>query len=48
MIAVASGRSTVAELHDAGADVVLEDLTDPPALVSAITHLTTPRDRKAG
>ncbi|GAA3830185.1 haloacid dehalogenase-like hydrolase [Sphaerisporangium flaviroseum] len=47
MIAVASGRSTTAELHEAGADVVLEDLTDTPALVAAITHLTTPLNRKA-
>ena len=33
-IAVASGRASSAELRDAGADVVLRDLTDPVALMS--------------
>jgi phosphoglycolate phosphatase len=36
-VAVASGRASAAELRDAGADVVLTDLTDPAALISVIT-----------
>lgn len=36
MVAVASGRSTFAELTAAGADVVLDDLTDTGALLAAI------------
>ncbi|MGW4637849.1 HAD family hydrolase [Sphaerisporangium sp. NPDC004334] len=48
MIAVASGRSTVTELHEAGADIVLPDLTDATAVVAAVARLTTPVDRKAG
>jgi phosphoglycolate phosphatase-like HAD superfamily hydrolase len=32
-IAVASGRSTVTELSDAGPDAVLTDLSDPAALL---------------
>jgi phosphoglycolate phosphatase-like HAD superfamily hydrolase len=48
MIAVASGRSTPAELHQAGADIVLEDLTNASEVVAAIARLTTPMDRKAG
>lgn len=39
--AVASGRSTVAELRDAGADIVLDDLTDTAAVVRAVDHLTS-------
>ncbi|WP_242454448.1 HAD family hydrolase [Bailinhaonella thermotolerans] len=46
MIAVASGRSLPAELREAGADVVLPDLSDPAALVTAITQLTG--HRRAG
>jgi phosphoglycolate phosphatase len=41
-LAVASGRATAAELRDAGADAVLPDLTDLPALTALITRLTTP------
>jgi phosphoglycolate phosphatase len=41
-LAVASGRATAAELRDAGADAVLPDLTDTPALTALITRLTTP------
>ncbi|MFC8224800.1 HAD family hydrolase [Streptomyces sp. NPDC057287] len=37
VIAVATGRSTTAELRDAGADDVLPDLTDPGALLDALT-----------
>ncbi|MFC4586441.1 HAD family hydrolase [Sphaerisporangium corydalis] len=48
MIAVASGHSTTAELHEAGADVVLQDLTETSDLVAAVTHLTSPMDRTAG
>jgi phosphoglycolate phosphatase-like HAD superfamily hydrolase len=36
MIAIASGRSTAAELAAAGADVVLDDLTDLGALQAAL------------
>lgn len=48
MIAVASGRSTEAELRQAGADRVLPDLSNPSEVVAAIARLTTPADRKAG
>jgi len=37
-LGVASGRSTVSELRDAGADPVLVDLTDTARLVAAITR----------
>jgi phosphoglycolate phosphatase len=40
-IAVASGRSSAAELRAAGADAVLDDLTDTAAVVAAIDRLTT-------
>ena len=36
-VAVASGRSTVADLRDAGADFVLPDLTDTARLIQVIT-----------
>jgi phosphoglycolate phosphatase len=36
-VAVASGRASSGELRDAGADLVLPDLTDPAALISVIT-----------
>jgi phosphoglycolate phosphatase len=39
-IAVASGRSTVGELRDAGADVVFADLVDTAAVIQAIDRLT--------
>ncbi|MDA0632831.1 haloacid dehalogenase-like hydrolase [Nonomuraea sp. MCN248] len=48
MIAVASGRSTATELRQAGADLVLPDLSDAAEVVAAVTALTTPADRKAG
>jgi phosphoglycolate phosphatase len=38
-VAVASGRATSGELREAGADVVLADLTDAEAVVRAITGL---------
>ena len=41
-VAVASGRSSAAELRDAGADVVLADLADTASVVRAIDLLTTP------
>jgi phosphoglycolate phosphatase len=44
-LAVASGRASVAELRDAGADAVLPDLTDTAALVALITRLTEPAER---
>jgi phosphoglycolate phosphatase len=39
-IAVASGRSTVGDLRAAGADVVLTDLADTAAVISAVDRLT--------
>lgn len=36
-VAVASGRATVADLREAGADVVLPDLTDTQALLASLT-----------
>jgi phosphoglycolate phosphatase len=39
-IAVATGRDTVAELTEAGADVVLADLSDTGQVVAAIDRLT--------
>ena len=41
-VAVATGRSSAAELRDAGADVVLADLADTASVVRAIDLLTTP------
>ncbi|GAA0404247.1 haloacid dehalogenase-like hydrolase [Microbispora corallina] len=48
MVAVASGRSTAAELHEAGADIVLPDLSNPSEVVAAVARLTAPADRAAG
>ncbi len=42
MIAVTSGRSTAAELTEAGADIVLPDLTNASEVVAAVARLTTP------
>jgi len=39
-IAVGTGRDTLAELHDAGADLVLPDLADTEQVISAIDRLT--------
>jgi phosphoglycolate phosphatase len=39
-IAVATGRATIAELRDAGADLVLSDLADTGQALSAIDRLT--------
>ena len=41
-IAVASGRSTEVDLREAGADLVISDLSDTGAVVAAIDRLTTP------
>jgi phosphoglycolate phosphatase len=41
-IAVATGRETAAELQDAGADVVLADLTDTGQVLTAIDRLIRP------
>jgi phosphoglycolate phosphatase-like HAD superfamily hydrolase len=41
-IAVASGRSTAADLREAGADFVVSDLSDTAAVITAIDALTTP------
>ncbi|GIH22115.1 haloacid dehalogenase [Acrocarpospora phusangensis] len=48
MIAVASGRSTEAELVEAGADIVLPDLSNASEVVAAVARLTSPVNRKAG
>jgi phosphoglycolate phosphatase len=37
---VGTGRNTVAELRDAGADLVLPDLSDTDQVISAIDRLT--------
>jgi phosphoglycolate phosphatase len=37
-VGVASGRSTAAELHAAGADAVLASLEDTDALVQLLLH----------
>jgi phosphoglycolate phosphatase-like HAD superfamily hydrolase len=39
-LAVATGRATVAELHDAGADLVLTDLADTGQVLTAVDRLT--------
>jgi phosphoglycolate phosphatase len=45
-IAVATGRATVQELRDAGADLVLTDLSDTNQVIAAIDRLTmVPADR---
>jgi phosphoglycolate phosphatase len=45
-MAVATGRSTAAELRDAGADLVLTDLSDTNQVIAAIDRLTmVPADR---
>jgi phosphoglycolate phosphatase-like HAD superfamily hydrolase len=41
-LAVASGRATVAELREAGADAVLPDLTDTATLAALVMSLTVP------
>jgi phosphoglycolate phosphatase len=41
-LAVASGRASAAELREAGADMVLPDLTDTAALVALVARLTEP------
>lgn len=41
-IAVASGRSTAADLREAGADLVISDLSDTNAVIEAIDRLTMP------
>ncbi|MEU9987848.1 haloacid dehalogenase-like hydrolase [Streptomyces sp. NPDC048045] len=43
VIGVASGKTSVAELQSAGADVVLESLEDVPRLLDAITAVTRER-----
>lgn len=48
MVGVASGRSTAAELREAGADVVLPDLSNAAEVVAAVAALTGPSGRKAG
>jgi phosphoglycolate phosphatase-like HAD superfamily hydrolase len=46
-LAVASGRETVAELQDAGADAVLTDLSDTGLVLDAIDQLTRPMRARA-
>ncbi|MFE3447300.1 HAD family hydrolase [Nonomuraea sp. NPDC059194] len=48
IVAIASGRSTAAELREAGADMVLPDLSNASEVVAAVAGLTSPVDRKAG
>ncbi|MFI7698077.1 HAD family hydrolase [Nonomuraea sp. NPDC049480] len=48
MIGVASGRSMTTELREAGADLVLPDLSNASEVVSAVASLTSPAGRKAG
>ncbi|WP_084772728.1 HAD family hydrolase [Nonomuraea candida] len=48
MIGVASGRSVASELREAGADIVLPDLSDAAEVVAAVAALTAPADRAAG
>jgi phosphoglycolate phosphatase len=40
-VAVASGRSSAGELREAGADAVLDDLSDTGTVVSAVDRLTS-------
>jgi phosphoglycolate phosphatase len=40
-VGVASGRSTASELREAGADLVLDDLADTDAVVTAVGRLTS-------
>ncbi|TYB58302.1 HAD hydrolase-like protein [Nonomuraea sp. PA05] len=47
MIGVASGRSMASELREAGADVVLPDLSNASEVVAAVAALTAPLDRAA-
>jgi phosphoglycolate phosphatase len=39
---VASGRSTASELRAAGADLVIDDLSDTAGVVRAIDRLASP------
>src|SRR5690606_7497615 len=48
MVGVASGRPTAAERREAGADVVLPDLSNAAEVVAAVAALTGPPGRKAG
>jgi phosphoglycolate phosphatase len=45
-IAVASGRETTAELQDAGADLVLADLSDTGQVLTAVDRLTKVHARR--
>ncbi|MFF4616254.1 HAD family hydrolase [Nonomuraea jabiensis] len=47
MIGVASGRSMAGELREAGADVVLPDLSNASEVVAAVASLTSPVGRTA-
>jgi len=47
-VAVATGRSTEADLRAAGADVVLPDLTDTAAVIRAIQHCGPPPEPAPG
>lgn len=44
-VAVASGRSSAGELREAGAALVLPDLSDTAAVVTAVDRLTVPAGR---
>ena len=41
VVAVATGKATATELRDAGADLLLLDLSDPQAALDAITGLAS-------
>ncbi|MEU6713087.1 haloacid dehalogenase-like hydrolase [Nonomuraea sp. NPDC046802] len=47
MIGVASGRSMAAELSEAGADLVLPDLSNASEVVAAVSGLTSPIPHKS-
>jgi phosphoglycolate phosphatase-like HAD superfamily hydrolase len=48
MIGVASGRSMASELREAGADLVLPDLSDSSEVVAAVASLTSSMDPRPG
>ena len=48
MIAVASGRATMTELREAGADRVLPDLSQATTVARAVEQLTNPANARTG
>jgi phosphoglycolate phosphatase len=47
VVAVATGRSTAAQLRQAGAGVVLQDLSDPAAVLAGVMSLAVPPGTRA-